>query len=166
MSFCKVWPHACTLEKNSQVSESTQKERQPTDALVFPKQLIETTVEALIEDAFKHVEKEGNSQKGNDEEFIPVLPQVQKAKGELLKDKQQGKLISGRQKRADAETEEDTFHEVINIPRNRSKGFHDLTAVWASVGIMGFIFLILIWGILQRVQSLESWLHGRLMSRP
>jgi hypothetical protein len=148
MKYCKAWPDAC---KQLSVGSSSKVEPEsvhvPTpDAIVYPKQLIEATVEESVDSILRS--KFPMKDLVVPEEPKIVVPEIQEEAVVVRKP------ISGR-----------SIEVQETFPR-RQKATNDLMPVWITLGIMGFLMLVLVWGLMQRVQSLESWLHGRLMSRP
>jgi len=119
---------------------------QTTDAIVYPKQLIESAVEESVDSILRT--KFPIKELIVHEDAKVVVPEVVDEPVVVRKP------ISGR---------------VVEVPETfprRQKATNDLMPVWITLGIMAFLMLVLVWGLMQRVQSLESWLHGRLMSRP
>jgi hypothetical protein len=178
MKFCKAWPESCVgQESTTNLPPTTGSptvsygETKSQDALVWPKQLVDATVEASVQSLLLSAFPEKSS--GPTMGTIPKLPQEETLKAlpnktvevedvpiEKTNDTRRmkhAKVISGSSEDTDV---------VVQKGASRIKATTDLTPVWVSLGIIGFLLLVLIWGLMQRVQSLESWLHGRLMSRP
>ena len=56
-------------------------------------------------------------------------------------------------------------HEVIAAPKVVSK-YGALTPVWIAFAILALFSFYTITSLMNRIENLEAWLHGRMMSRP
>jgi len=162
MKWCKAWPEACTTKVETLAGTSLDSPHGATTVpseslgpLVWPKQLIDETVEQSVLQILSQTFPEAKQ----------VLPQepvvVEKPREESLEPIQAeaSKTVTyGSKKIVPLATSETVLTPVVRQL--------DLTPVWISIGVLAFLVLVLIWGLMQRVQNLESWLHGRLVSRP
>jgi hypothetical protein len=159
MKWCKAWPEACATKVESLPGTFSETLVEgPTESLgplVWPKQLIDETVEQSV---FQILSQTFPETKQVLPVEAPVIVEKEPVEVEVPAESKPKTVTYGSKKLATV-----VSTEPIIAPSVRQL---DLTPVWVSIGVLAFLVLVLIWGLMQRVQNLESWLHGRLVSRP
>jgi hypothetical protein len=123
MKFDKAWPSATNSTANS------------TDAQVFPKTLIEQTVESTVNGLLK-------------ETFSSTQPEDENTSKQ--KTKKRSKTVA-----------EPVLAgvPVISAHTDATK------QLWIAFVIFAFVTLVFLSSLYQRISAMEAWLHGRLATR-
>jgi hypothetical protein len=53
-----------------------------------------------------------------------------------------------------------------SVPVEKSVETNTMTTLWIAFGILALFSFYTITSLMNRIETLEAWLHGRMMSRP
>jgi hypothetical protein len=150
MRLCNAWPEACssgrtqtateTVSQTDQVMVVQKAFREDKGPVVLPKGLLEETVERSVEQLLEEQWGPSKQEVPNTKRAKQVVPAVQ---------------------------ESEPVASVSTAPLTTlyvTK--QEMHILWAVFAIFVFFMFLVALSIFQRVQTLEAWLHGRLMSAP
>jgi hypothetical protein len=154
MKLCKAWPEACLTNSNSAKNES----------IVEPKSLDTITIEAKSD-----VKSDVKLSKDSINLYVDqvVSDVLKKAFGpEDLEDPKDPHFA-----KPGALTVEDGPKDVQmdNKPKNERPSlneYNNMTTLWIAFGIFVLISILAYQSLISKLESMEAWLHGRLLSRP
>jgi hypothetical protein len=173
MKLCKAWPEAC--QKNAPGSsdklgsnldhETIQNTVVQTDtlldSLVLPKSVersvVDSAVNRAVDSAVEHILKDAFGP-DHDDPIEPEAEVVALKKATKRAETKSTNMAPNMDSRA-RQTMKDSREDLQAAGNN-------MNTVWVVLGIFAVIVLFALQGLYSRIESMESWLHGRLTSRP
>jgi hypothetical protein len=184
MKYCLAWPDACPQEKildsgpNSNDNLKSPDDQNSNDnlncqtlnddALVVPKSLVvshvEKTVDRLLQEVFDESKADAASKTNAAASDIASVKQDRKSakrkSHQVIRYREDHNIShEDREDRA-----QDRAQESIESKNTNSVG-QDVKSLWIVLGTSIAILLLLFFSVLQKVQSLEAWLHGHFAVR-
>lgn len=142
MKYCKAWPEACV----GKVIQSTDSNSTGT-GIVVPKSVVDSTVDRVVERTVSALVKESFGTFDTEED--PESSGPPSARSKSL-----------------PELDDEPRNDLHKSSTTRSVGGVTDWSIWIALGLLAIVSLVTIQGLVARVDSLESWLHGRLAARP
>lgn len=175
MKLCKAWPEACLTNSNGPnglalvdstigppVGPGTMKPKSIDEKTLSKKTLSKASIDRAVDQAVNDVLKKAFGTDLNEDPVETVGPRGPSDGPSSVVGPEAA--LTKASTMAKSTVSENNATETIR-PVNDSN-INNLNTVWIAFGIFVIISVLAFQSLLNRIESMEAWLHGRLSSRP